>query len=302
MESGLTIPHYREVDYHDPSHRYYLDDITYLSATQLLEKFKHKFDTEERAEYMAGRYGQTPEYWKDQWDRKRNRSNNRGTRIHNEKEDFLHGRGFDSVDGKIYRVYNRELLPRNIQYIDLPDGIYPELKLWRHDYRIAGRADKIIIRTWDVNQPKNWMNDYQEIHRVRMECGFFGAPEPDKYRFMDVEDYKTNQLIREESFYTKDPITGAKQHRMMKGPLSHLMDCEMIHYTLQFSIYQFMGEYHGFLPGHRRMIFYRNDAEVYGGLLADLPGETPPVVKELPYLRDEVIAMIEWIHEGREIA
>jgi hypothetical protein len=296
MDIAQSIPRHLEVDYHDPSHRYFLGSKTYLSATQLLEHFKNKFDKEERSQYMEYRYGNDPQYWKDKWDGKRDRANHRGHTIHNQKEDFLYGRGYDSVDGQVYRVQNRNLLPLHYPYVNLPDGVYPELKLWRHDYQIAGRADKVIIRTGEKPDDLTWEDTPATVLWDLQQQKFNGQFKG--FRFMDIEDYKTNQRIRRESFYTKDPVTGEKLYRMMKGPLSHLMDCEMVHYSLQFSIYQFMGEYHGFLPGKRRMIFFRNDEEAFGGLLQDLPGETPPVVEELPYLRDEVIAMLNWMREA----
>lgn len=284
---GLTtLERYYEVDYDDHRHLYYYKDPNnrYLSATQIISKFKNKFDPVEKSIEMAERHGETPEYWQKKWKDKTNKSLDRGNNLHDHKEDFLLSRGFDTVDGRHYRVYNRNLFPVHVPYIQLPDGVYPELKLWRHDYRIAGRSDKIILRT----------NPKLEGWAWEQFCDKYIYPVPVKpkcYRYMDIEDYKTNQQIRKESFYTRGE-NGEKVYKMMLGPLAHLMDCEWIHYCLQFSLYQFMGEYHGFLPGKRRLIFYPNYETLYEGLLADLPGGDLPIVEELPYLREEVIAML----------
>lgn len=278
----VEVPYYVEVDYYDPSHRYYRGNITYTSATQVLEEFKEHFNAEEMSVYMADRYGNDPQYWKEQWKQTNGISLVRGNEIHNAREGYLYGRGVDTVDGVHLPVQNRALLKQNIPYIELPDGVYPELKLWHHGYRIAGRSDKIILRTDDETQ--RWMS-YAEYNypymAKKLKERFPGKP----LRMMDVEDYKTNKAIRTESFYTRDRSTGKKIYRMMLGPLSHLMDCEMVHYTLQLSIYQFMGEYMGFLPGKRRIIHYQHEIE---GL-----GTPEPKIYELPYLRDEVIAMLE---------
>ena len=98
---------------------------------------------------------------------------------------------------------------------------------------------------------------------------------------MDLDDHKTNKRIRTESY--QHWVTG--KFTMMLGPLSHLMDCELIHYTLQLSIYQYMGEYHGFFPGRRRLIHHKHPVP---GIIS-----TGPKIIELPYLRTEVIDMIK---------
>jgi len=127
------------------------------------------------------------------------------------------------------------------------------LKLWRHDWRIAGRADKPTIETIDG------------------------------IRYMHIEDYKTNKIIRTEGFTERD---GAK--RKMLGPISHLEDCELTHYTLQLSLYQYMGEYFGFRPGNRRIIHFQHEIE---GL-----GTPSPKIIELPYLRNEIIMMLKYLN------
>ena len=247
----------QEVDYDDTAHRYYLGSRVYRSATQIVERFVEHFDVEERSAYMADRYGQTQQYWKDKWRSGNQSSLDRGTLIHNQKEDFLHGRGHDNIDGKIFRVHNIEapnfkesFAKSGLDYSRLPDGVYPELKLWRHDWGIAGRVDKPILET---------------IHGIR---------------YANIEDYKTNKAIRRESYQDK-----FGKHRMMLGPLHHLQDCEFNHYALQLSIYQFMLEYFGFKPGYRRVIHYPHREEW-------MSFEPVPKTIELPYMKTEVIAML----------
>jgi len=250
-----------EVQYDHDIHRYYLGDVTYRSATQIVEQFVNQFNTEERSQYMAYRYGNTPEYWKKKWDGKRDRACERGTLIHSQKEDFLHNRGFDLVNGRHFRVYNLEQPViydgwKAYGYQDLGDGVYPEMKLWRHDWRIAGRCDKPIIEK------------------------VLG------HKYMHIDDYKTNEKINKESYH--DPKTGP---RMMLGSLSHLQDSTHNHYTLQLSIYQYMGEYFNFRPGKRRIIHYPHEIE---GL-----GTPDPIVEELPYLRSEVLAALNYLKHIR---
>lgn len=252
-----------EVDYTDPDHRYFLGQRTYRSATQIIERFYEHFDTEGTAEMMAYKYGQTPEYWKEKWRKHNKKSLERGSLLHNEKEDFLHNRGYDSINGKIFKVHNLEL-PRLRNewsqpggYYNLPDGIYPEMKMWHHGWGIAGRVDKPIIETID------------------------------NIRYMHVDDYKTNAAIRMESFCDRDG-----NYRMMLGPLSHLMDCEYYHYSLQLSLYQYIGEYFGFTPGKRRIIHYPHP-------IPGLGTPKPKIYDNLPYLRQEVEAMLYQLKEER---
>lgn len=240
-----------EVDYNDAQHRYYFGKKTYISATQLISKFHQKFDKREEATAYAEKYGHMPEYWITKWDKTTEIALIRGNTIHNAKEEFLYGRGFDRIHGKDFLVQNINLFPA-YPYRSLPDGCYPEMKLWRHDWGIAGRADKPTIET-------------------------IGG-----IRYMHIEDYKTNKTIRKEGFIERDG-----SHRMMFPPLSHLEDCELTHYTLQLSLYQYMAEYFGFRPGDRRIIHFQHEIEGLG-----IPS---PKIIELPYLRNEVILMLKYL-------
>lgn len=239
----ITTP----VDYNDSLHRYYRGSLTYGSATQIVEQFKEKFDTEERSAYMEYRYNMPQQQWKDQWKETNAVSLVRGNRIHDAQEQFLYNKGYSTIHNKNFPVFNMRLYQSNVDYSKLPDGVYPELKLWRHDWHIAGRADKPTFET---------------VNRIR---------------YAHIEDYKTNGRIGKHGFNGKK----------MLYCLSHLEDCEYTHYTLQLSIYQFMLEYFGFVPGIRRLIHFPHEIE---GL-----GTPDPVPHELPYWRDEVIAMLEYL-------
>lgn len=243
----------QEVQFDEASHRYYIGNDTYTSATQLIEQFKNKFETQKMSEWMSYRYGNTPQYWIAKWKKENGDSLKRGNGIHAREEKRLLVKGYDLMP---YPVPVHEHAG-DIVYYNLPDGIYPELKLWRNDCRIAGRADKIVLMTLATGKDKR------------------------PQRFMNIDDHKTNKIIRTESFQNRE--TG--EYAMMLGPLTHLMDCELVHYTLQLSLYQYMGEYHGFLPGWRRIIHHRHP----------IPGvaQSGAKVINLPYLRDEVIAMIK---------
>lgn len=246
----------QEPEYEDKTHTYSLGGILYRSATTIVSQFYDKFDTEEKANWMAYRYGNTPESWLSQWRIINGTSLVRGHGIHDREEQFLYNRGFTRITGdreyKVYRIGPNSITSKangTISIRQLVDGCYPELKLWRHDWCIAGRSDKPTIETLNGK------------------------------RFVHIEDYKTNKILQTNGWVDKKG-----NERMMLDPISHLPDCEMTHYTLQLSLYQYMFEYFGFLPGIRRIIHFPHEIEFLG---------TPdPKPYELPYLRHEVINML----------
>lgn len=257
-----------EVYYDDEEHKYYLRDRVYISATTIVSHFHERFDTKGKAEWMAYRYGKTPEYWIDEWRGINRKSLDRGNDKHDKQERFLYNQGFTSVTGSgrpIHVVkqspstrdsHNSSTQARIIPIHSLGDGCYPELKLWRHDWGIAGRCDKPTIETIQST------------------------------RYVHIEDWKTNKVIE-----TSGYIDRLGQEKMMLYPLTHLPDCELTHYTLQLSLYQYMFEYFDYEPGIRRIIHFPHEIEGLG-----IPNPRP---YELPYLRDEVESMLYTLKERR---
>lgn len=103
-------------------------------------------------------------------------------------------------------------ISRTEHLFDLPDGFYPELLVWNHDYHIAGQADKMFI------QSKR------------------------KHRYVWVDDYKTNKKIRKRGFWNEDE----RKPFMMRDPVKHLQDCNYNKYNLQLSLYAWIMEQAGY--------------------------------------------------------
>lgn len=246
----------QEPEYEDATHTYSLGGIIYRSATTIVSQFYEGFNSQVRAEWMVYRYGHSVQYWLDKWKNVNRVSLDRGNNIHDEQEQFLYNRGFTRVTGdRDYPVFRRKpsvstkKADGSTSIRMLVDGCYPELKVWNHDWCIAGRSDKPTIET---------LNGKRYVH---------------------IEDYKTNKVIEDRGW-----IDRQGNERMMLDPIQHLPDCELTHYTLQLSLYQYMFEYFGYLPGIRRIIHFPHEIEGLG---------TPnPKPYELPYLRDEVLAML----------
>lgn len=128
----------------------------------------------------------------------------------------------------------------------IEDGIYTELRLWSEYYKIAGHADLPIIE-----------NPY-----------------------VDINDYKTNLKLEFDNYC--DPETG---HQMMKGCLSHLKDCNGIHYNLQLSLYAtLVNLQYGLEPRHLQIDY----------ALRDFTGKFTGKVQHIPlqYMGEEVSMML----------
>lgn len=160
----------------------------------------------------------------DDWNKKNKRSIAKGNIYHESAEASSYARGFEvnpftgdktpTIKKETIKGVDNHSLSTDL--FELEDGFYPELLIWNEQYRIAGQADKVFIRTLD-----------------------------DGTRVVDLDDYKTNKKINIESF--KHPTHG---YTMMKAPLDHIMDCNFRHYELQLSFYAWMMECFGFHIGH----------------------------------------------------
>lgn len=250
-----------EIHYEDSTHTYYgligNRRLNYVSATTLLKHYYEQFDAVAKSIAYAEKHGGTPEYWQSQWQQIGDESADYGSLTHAVKE----AREYESPSSTVLDTRNLRL----INYHTLTDGIYPELKLWHHGYRIAGRADKCTIRT---EQPHPLSSTLYN-------------------RFMDIDDYKTNKELKTRGYlYEKGRRAGSR--KMMYAPLDHLEDCHLTHYTLQLSLYQYMAESLGFRPGKRTIIHCPK-----GGV------ET---VHNIPYLRTEVEAMLNHAKRNKYIS
>lgn len=240
------------LNFNEELHQYTDDQGKLISVTQLISLYKQPFDTVAVSTKYAEKHGETPEYWQKVWENTKNEACDRGTLFHNEQEDTLLGRGVDMNRGKPVQVQNPNLQMRMIQDpYDLPDGVYPELRMSHAGYRIAGTGDKAFLETIDGK------------------------------RYADLDDHKTNKAI-----YTKSWVHPVYGPKMMKGPVSHLQDCNYVHYNLQLSFYMFMLECYGFIPRDLQFTHYphQNPDNPFEDVL--------PQVYKLKYLRAEVIAIL----------
>ena len=251
------------VAYDDAKHLYSAAGRRYVSASQLVEKFVNPFDSPEVAKRYAEKHGMTAEYWLNQWATKNEKSKIRGNHIHDTNELILQAKMIDRFNDHQLTVH-ADAVTEEDPWITRPDGIYTERKIWHHGYRIAGRADKIIL----LSMPNFAESTTYETRTIR---------------YAHIEDYKTNERLDFESYQFRN-----SSRKMMKPPLGHVMDCNIWHYYLQLSTYMFMLEYQGFTPGTMTIIHYPHPS-------ADNPNPKP-IRYNVPYLKKEVLMMVKFIN------
>lgn len=212
-------------------HRYFNDkNETYESTTKFLGKFKKPFDELYWSKYKAIERFIIDTKGKELWKEKKGLLNtfNINQTIYKlgfdiienyrqvillewkSKKDIACNRGTEihkqkelkTIEDKGLKVFNNfiPLQDSGREDLNLKVGIYPELLLWNDEYKKAGTSDIVIIHE-------------------------------DKY--FDIDDYKSNKEIKTEPF--KNYKTG--EIDSMLKPISHLGNCNFIHYAIQMNIY-----------------------------------------------------------------
>lgn len=233
---------HQNVCYNDEKHTYWNenDNEKYVSVTTLIGKFCQEFDKEFWSGYKALErllsadeftmekkqllsthkidvkyfkdmynfttldYNREQQAILDEWAETNRQSCERGTEIHAELENkYLK---HTKCDLKKFGLGGKFDCKPNYYGLDLEKGVYPEYLVYRESedrkFRLAGQIDLLI-------------KDGNDIYIV---------------------DYKTNKKLETKSFFD----SRTKKSTMMKYPMSNLMDCNMMHYTLQLSTYAWM--------------------------------------------------------------
>jgi hypothetical protein len=120
-----------------------------------------------------------------------------------------------------------------------------------------------------------------------------------------ILDYKTNKEIKKESYKNWEGIS-----QKMTGPCSNLDDCNFNHYALQLSAYMYIILKHNpkYKPGKlilHHISFEEESKDKFGNPVAKRDQDGNPIVKEvvpyeLPYLKTEILSMINWLSDNRD--
>jgi len=265
MEIKFTAETHKYETVNDPSKKW-------ISATGIIKAFKSPFDANSIAEKNSKDkkskwFGLTPEEIKEKWTTEAKRATSLGSWYHDQREKDLLACNTLKRDGIDLPIIH-PILDGEIKYAPdqkLVPGIYPEHFVYLKSALICGQADRIEVVGDTVN----------------------------------VYDYKTNKKMRE-AYTNWEGVT-----KKMIGPLSHIDDCDLMHYAIQLSIYMYiiLKHNHNLKPGKLQIqhILFEVEAEdEYGFPITALDAAGDPIIKEivpydLPYLRTEVNDIIKYM-------
>lgn len=251
------------------------EEINWTSVTSLVHKFQQPFDAKGVAEKCSKNkkskwYGMTvPEILKV-WNQENKRAVTLGSFYHNQREQDL--MSFDTLtkDGVELPIIPPKVHD-GVKYAPvqkLIPGVYPEHFVYLKSAGVCGQADYVEVLNGKIN----------------------------------IMDYKTNKEIKEHGFTNWEGVT-----TMLEGPVSHLEDCNLNHYALQMSIYMYIMLKHNptLKPGTmtlQHIVFEKEGEDKFGYPIIKYNENGDPVVKEVvpyevPYLKQEVIDMINWLKD-----
>lgn len=251
------------------------EKIQWTSVTSLIHKFKQPFDADAVAEKCSKNkkskwYGLTPKKIKEIWNKENKRAVTLGSYYHDQREKDLTDCETLTINGVPLPV----IPPRvedGIKYAPsqkLIPGVYPEHFVYLKSAGICGQADYVDVVDGRIN----------------------------------IMDYKTNKEIKEHGYTNWEGVT-----TMLEGPLSHIEDCNLMHYTLQMSVYMYIMLKHNprLKPGKmtlRHIIFEKEGEDEYGYPITKYDDNGDPVVEdvveyEVPYMKQEVLDMINWLKD-----
>jgi hypothetical protein len=254
------------------------DDTVWTSVTTLIGHLKQPFDSNAIAKKSASNkkgkwYGMTTEQIQEVWKKESERACGLGNWYHDQRESDIVGcTTINRHDAELpvirpmFDEHGQKMAPSQ----KMIDGIYPEHMVYLRSVGICGQSDLVEVANGHVH----------------------------------ITDYKTNKEIKSESFKNWEGMS-----QKMNFPVSHLDDCNLNHYNLQLSIYMFMILKHnpnlkaGKLTIHHIIFEEEDEKDQYGYPVSKLNENGEPIVKEiiqfdLPYLKDEVIAILSWYKEN----
>tara|TARA_R110001632_G_scaffold114615_3_gene225974 strand:+ start:3893 stop:4702 length:810 start_codon:yes stop_codon:yes gene_type:complete len=249
------------------------DQIDWVSVTSLVGKFKEPFDGKTIAKKSSKNkrskwYGMTPNEILDAWENEKNRAIKLGNWYHNQREaDMLELNTIqrEGVEVPIIKPLVKENGNKLAPEQKLSDGLYPEHLVYLKSAKLCGQADVVEV-----------VNGY-----------------------ININDYKTNKEIKEKGFTNWEGIT-----KKLYNPVSHLDDCNLSHYNLQLSIYAYIIKKHN--PKLKigkltiQHVKFKQLGEDKNGYPINEHVNGEPVLDEiimydLPYLKNEVISIINWL-------
>lgn len=190
------------------------------SMTAIIETYAQEFDKEKMAKRCAHRDGITVDEVLANWQFKNDFSKVKGTHIHAFNENLWQDKPYTYPKDKIIEQFGYDVLE----------------PIWGHLTEIAQEFhDKYQDRIIPIGLE---LVVGDEDIRIGGSIDFLAYSK--KFDRLIIIDYKSNTSIKFESY----------KNQKMKGFLSHLDDCNFVHYSLQLNGYQYLLEKHTGLKLH----------------------------------------------------
>lgn len=253
------------------------EPIDWISVTSVTGKYKQPFSPDQAKKSSKNKkskwYGMTEDEVKQAWYNESKRATDLGTWYHDQREQDLCELYSIERQGVLLPVISPIFVEgvKHAPVQKLEEGVYPEHLVYLKSAGVCGQSDVVEVVKGLVN----------------------------------ITDFKTNKELKMEGYRNWEGITTKMLH-----PMNHLDDCHMSHYALQLSMYMYMILKHNprLKPG--KLIIHHVTFEEAGRDKFDNPitlrnEQGEPVVKavipyELPYLKSEVIILLNHLQNNRE--
>ena len=248
----------RNISLSEPGHIYQDEQgVVYTSVTTLIKKYAPPFDSEYFSKKKAKEWGCTQQEVLDIWAKNGQESAEKGTYQHEVCEKFILGEDLSDVD-EIYVNPIKQMF----DIFDLHSSeIFPEKRVYHPEWGICGTADALVPEHGKIN----------------------------------ILDYKTckDPIMMDGGYWTNDKKTGQRTYvlsdkKKFKKPISHLPHSKGNEYALQLSLYMYILEQWGYVPGY--MVLYQ---------IMDSFGKKVTTSIPVPYLREEAKAIIEDFNKNK---
>ncbi len=232
----------------EDGHKYFLNGVQLPSVSEVTHRFcQYPFNTDEQAERYAEKHGETPEYWKDQWNFTSLRATVAGSLIH----EYGEGLGW-------LRNGHPELMPASCapKYVKDKNWLIP-----------TRPKEEAILKFYDELNPN--------LHFVLAETKVYTGKNLDKTNInqnycgtFDLLFYYENPKNDDESglvifdFKTNKELTKAfsrENGKFLLPPFENYYEESLSYYTIQLNCYQLPLEDIGLKVIARRIIWLKDD-------------------------------------------
>ena len=238
---------FNELKFVEEGHKYFLRGEELQSVSSITHMFADEFNTEEQAIKYALKHGETPEYWKDQWQYNSLKATTTGTLVHSFGESMawvhfgLPNLITEDCKSKYYKDKNWLLPTRKKE-----EAIIKFFSDMSKDLHLVLTETKVYSSV-NPDLPK-FKTNYAGTFDLLM---YYKHPKDDSKSGLVLMDYKTNKELYKN--YSRE------NNKCLHYPFNDLYDESFGLYTIQQSCYQIPLEDIGLNVIGRRLIWLKDD-------------------------------------------